>query len=335
MPEIPEKMIVRSELEKSLIFKSLKNMNIPVNINFEGITYSGTIEKYDTGSIVVKLDSPIIGEAGECSVNFVFNNNYHYFSSTLQMLDENRVMIFVPEEIKKNIVRKYRRIYVEGKVFMKFKILVQSQASKFQESTIMDERFIFQEVKKPKPAIDKMLIAIKNLVSEFAQKIQIKVYKPEDKMDFVDKILHDTKKIFLIYNSYEDSITERRFMDESIVTVADVYRYYVGAGETRKGIESKLLDFLQSRRDLRIFSECYVPLMLEDEVVGYIRLINDFDYHRSIKPINAQKVKEYADVLVEALVKYDYFRLDSGDRYDIPVINISAGGLCSGLITKR
>ncbi len=327
MPEIPEKMVVKSELEKLLIFKSLKEMKIPITVFVEGISYNGVVEKYDENSIVVLLDSPVIGESGECGVNFVFNNNYHYFTSNFQVVDENKVLIFIPEEIKKNIVRKYKRIYVEGKVFMKFKILVQSQASKFKDSSIMDERFIFQEVRKPKPAIDKMLVSIKNLVSEFSQKIQIKIYKPEDKMDFVDGILNDMKKIFLIYNSYEDSITERRFIDESIVTVADVYRYYINKGEPRKNIESKLLDFLQSRRNMRIFSECYVPMMLEDEVVGYIRLVNDFDYHRSIKPINAQKVKEYADVLVEALVKYDYFRLDSGDKFDIPVINISAGGL--------
>ncbi|MFW6139371.1 MAG: PilZ domain-containing protein, partial [Spirochaetota bacterium] len=46
-----------------------------------------------------------------------------------------------------------------------------------------------------------------------------------------------------------------------------------------------------------------------------------------IKPSFALKASRYAGVLVEALVKYDYFRLESGKNFDIPVENISAGGL--------
>ena len=66
--------------------------------------------------------------------------------------------------------------------------------------------------------------------------------------------------------------------------------------------------------------------MLEGEVVGYIRLFNDIDYHRSIKPAFALRAAKYATVLVEALVKYDYFTLESGEEFDVPVVNVSAGG---------
>ncbi|RKX95741.1 MAG: hypothetical protein DRP84_03270 [Spirochaetes bacterium] len=335
MPEIPDKMFVKSDLEKALIFKSLAKMEVPVNVNINNISYTGIVEKFDDHSIIVNLDSPVIGDSGACSVNFVFNNNYHYFDSEFQILDDTRILIFVPELIKKNLTRKYKRLYVDGKVFMRFKVIIQSKSIQFKDSPLMDERFIFQEVKKPKPAIDKILISIKNLVSEFAQKIQIKVYKQNDKFNFIDEVLRDTKQIFLIYNSYEDSLDEKRFMDKDIMTIMDVFNYYIRKGEPRKRIEDKLLDLLQDRRNKRIFSECYVPLLLEDEVVGYIRLINDFDFHRNIKPINALKTKQYAEVLVEALVKYDYFRLDSGKDYNIPVVDISAGGLLFRLEDKK
>ena len=335
MSEIPDKMIVKSDLEKSLIFKSLAKMKIPVNVNIDNISYQGNIERYDEHSIVVHFDSPVIGESGSCSVNFVFNNNYHYFNSEMQILDNNRVIILIPEEIKKNITRKNKRVYVEGKVFMRFKVIIQSKSIQFRDSSLMDERFIFQEVKKPKPAIDKILLSIKNLVSEFAQKIQIKVYKQDEKYNFIDNVLRDTKRIFLIFNSYEDSLDERRFMDKEIITIVDIYNYYIRKGEPRKKIEDKLLDLLQDRRNKRIFSECYIPMILEDEVVGYIRLINDLDFHRSIKPMNAIKSKQYAEVLVEALVKYNYFRLNSGKDYNIPVVDISTGGLLFRLSDEK
>ena len=327
MPEIPDKMIVKSELEKTLIFKSLSKMKVPINVDVDNISYSGTIEKYDNNTIVVVLESPIIGETGGCSVNFIFNNNYHYFISEMQMIEDNKILIFIPEEIQKNLTRKYKRVYMDGKVFMRFKVVIQPRALHFKDSPLMDERFIFQEVKKPKPAIDKILVAIKKLVSEFAQKIQIKVYKSDDKLDFIDELLRKSKKIFLIYNSYEDTLTDRRFKDDKIMTIMDVYNFYIGRGEPRKRIEDKLLDLLQDRRNKRIFSECYIPLLLEGETVGYIRLINGFDSHRNVKPMNAIKTRQYAELIVEALVKYDYFRLDSGKDFNIPVIDISAGGL--------
>jgi len=70
-------------------------------------------------------------------------------------------------------------------------------------------------------------------------------------------------------------------------------------------------------------------------VAGCLRLSNDLDYHRSIKPALALKAMEYVSLLTEALVKYDYFNLKSGDDFKIPVLNISAGGLLFRLEDPR
>jgi hypothetical protein len=191
----------------------------------------------------------------------------------------------------------------------------------------MDERVIYREVKKPRPAVDKILSGIKHLVSEFSQNFSLKVFKPGQELSMEERLTKETKKIFLIYDSYEDSIEERRFQEEEILTFGSALDFLISGGEPRKTAEAKLLDLLQQKRNNRIFSECFIPLMLEGEVAGYIRLINDFDYHRSIKPAFAIRAAGYASVLVEALVKYNYFHLDSGNDFEIPVINVSAGGL--------
>ncbi len=328
MAEIPKKMTVTSDLEKTLIFKNLKKSGEPLHIDVNGIEYDAIVEKYDTSSIAVRLKSPFIGELGEInSVNFVFNNNYHYFPAGITQIDDQHLNVFVPEVIYKNILRQYKRLDVFGTVYMKFKIMIQSEKKEMENSSLLEERVIFQEVKKPRPSIDKMLTGIKNLVSEYAQKFQVKVFKQNEKLSFEEKIIRDTKKTFLIYDSYEDSISEKRFYDENFITVGGVYEYYIKSGEVRKAVEAKLLDMLQQKRNSRIFSECFVPLMLEGEAVGYIRLTNDVDFHRSIKPAFIERTAHYAGILVEALVKYDYFSLETGAEYDIPVVNISAGGL--------
>jgi hypothetical protein len=328
MVEIPKRMVVTSELEKNLIFDSLKKLKQPINITADNIEYSGIIEKIDNNLIHVILGSSPIGEIeGNHKVNFVFNNNYHYFTTDIHQQDEERVVLVYPDELSKNIQRRYDRVNVDGEVFMKFKIMIQSEKARFENSSLLDERIIAREVKKPRPAVDKILTGVKNLVSEFSQKFQVKVFKNGERLSFVDKLIKDTGKMFLIYNSYEDTIEDKRFYEDQILTVGSAYDYLISRGDARKACEDRLLDMLQQLRNKRIFSECYVPLMLEGEAVGYIRLINDIDYHRSLKPSYAKRTAEYANILVEALVKYDYFSLESGSEFDIPLVNISAGGL--------
>jgi len=336
MAVIPKKMTVSSDLEKNLILKSLQKTKDPLNLNINGIEYQGIIEKIDTSSITILMKSPFIGEIGGSNqVNFIFHNNYHYFSTGITQTDENHLRIFIPEKIYKNILRKYDRINVLDKVFMKFKIMIQSEKQEFENSSLLDERVIFQEVRKPRPSIDKLLTGIKNLVSEFSQKFQVKVFKQNETITFEEKIIRDTKKVFLIYDSYEDNIGEKRFYEEQLLTVGGVYDFYISRGDVRKAVEGKLLDLLQQKRNRRIFSECYVPLTLEGDVVGYIKLTNDVDYHRSIKPAFVERTCKYAGILVEALVKYDYFSLESGIEFDIPLVNISAGGLMFRLDKKN
>jgi hypothetical protein len=328
MSELPKKMIVTSDLEKNLIFQRLKKMKEPLNIMIDGIEYPGVIEDFTDETITLKVMSPFIGEIGyNLNANFTFHNNYHYFNTNASQLDENRILLEFPDIINKNLIRKYKRINVLGKVFMKLKIVIQSAKHDFETSSLLDERVIYQEAKKPRPAVKKILEGIKQLVSEYSQKFSLRTFKPGQKFSLEEQLMKETKKIFLIYDSFEDSMVERRFLDEEILTFGSAVDYLIEKGNPRNEAESKLLDLLQEKRNQRIFSDCFIPLMLEGDVAGYIRLVNDVDYHRSIKPVYALKAAGYADILVEALVKYDYFHLDSGKGYEIPVVNVSAGGL--------
>ncbi len=336
MGVIPKKMLVTSFLEKKLIFQNLMKLKEPLNIIINGIEYMGYIEKYDDESVTVRMDSPFIGDMdGQIKTNFIFHDNYHYFTSTAQQLDEGRFYLIVPEKINKNMVRKYERVYVLGKVFLKMKIMIRSEKRDFEASTLLDERNIYNEIKKPQPAVDKILKGIKQLVSEYAQQFQLKVFKPGQELSVEEQLLRDTKKIFLIKNSFEDSLKERRFNEAEILTISGAYAHLISQGNPQKNAEGKLLDLLQQKRDNRVFSECLVPLLLEGEIVGYIRLVNDVDYHRSIKRTFALRTINYGSILVEALAKYDYFRLENGQDFGIPVVNISAGGLLFRLEALR
>ena len=328
MSEISKKLVVSSDLEKNLIFQSLLRMKEPIELELGGFRYPGFVKRYDRKSILLDMQTPLkMDVGGPVRAHFIFHNSYHYFDTAAQKKDDSHIQLLLPEKINRNMLRANDRIDGLNRVFMRFKILIHSKRKELLSSSLLDERVIMQEVSKPKPAVDKILAGIKRLVSDFAQNFQVKVFKEDEKLSFDESILKQSGKIFLIYDSFEDNIEGRRHFEQEVIGISDAYALLIHAGESRKNAESKLLDLLQQKRNGKVFSESLIPLMLEGEVVGYIRLFNDMDYHRSIKPAFALRAAKYATVLVEALVKYDYFTLESGEEFDVPVINVSAGGL--------
>ncbi len=328
MNEISKSLVVSSDVERDLIFQSLHRMKEPVEIELGGESYPGLVKRYDDESILLAMQSPLkMSIGGPVRAHFVFHNSYHYFDTTVQKKDDRHVRLLLPESIYKNMLRKHERLKVLNRLFMRFRILIHTEHKEFSNTSLPDERLIIKEVGKPKPAVDKILAGIKRLVSDFAQNIQVKIFKADEELSFEEDILKRAKKIFLIYNVDEDNIEERKFIEEKILTISDAYEFLIREGVSRKSAESKLLDLLQQKRNTGVFSECLIPLRLEGEAVGYIRLSSDMDHHRSIKPKFAFRATRYAGILVEALVKYDYFTLESGDDFDVPIVNISAGGL--------
>jgi len=264
---------------------------------------------------------------GTVRAHFVFHNNYHYFTTTVHKKSENQVRLPLPDKIFKNILRAHDRIDVLNRVFMRFRILVSSDRKELADSTRLDEHFLVEEVSKPEPAVDRILAAIRRLVADYAQNFQVKIFKEGERLTFDEHIIRASGQIFLIFDSFEDSIENRRRLEQEVLGIGDAYDFLLHTGETRTSAESKLLDLLQQKRNALVYSECLIPLKLEGEVVGYIRLYNDLEYHRSIKSAFAIRTAKYGAALVEALVKHDYFTLESGNRFDVPVVNMSAGGL--------
>jgi hypothetical protein len=337
MAEVPKKMLVTSELEKSLIFQSLLKLKHPIRVCIQDIEYPGYIEKIEDDGIAVRIDTPTVGSVeGTVKANFVFHSNYHYFASEARKLHGNLIRLGFPEQISKNMVRMYDRASVLGDAFMRFRILIRTKRQEFKGGSLLaNERMILQELKKPRPAVDKILNGIRSLVSEFSQTFQFKVFKPGETLALDEQIVKETQKVFLIYDSFSDNIGEKRFLDDDVLTIGTVFERWIGKGVPKKNAESALLDLIDQKRKARVFSECLIPLLVEGGVVGCLKLSNDVDYHRSIKPAFAVKAAEYANVLVDALVKYDYFNLKSEEQFKIPVVNLSAGGLLFRLEESR
>jgi hypothetical protein len=328
MSEISKRLVVSSDLEKNLIFQNLINMEEPIVLELDGKHYAGIVELYENGTIVLHMkDTLPMNVKGTVRAHFIFHNNYHYFTATIYKKSENQVRLLLPDKIFKNMLRAHDRIDVLNRVFMRFRILISSERKELADSTRLDEHFLIEEVSKPEPAVDRILAAIRRLVADYAQNFQVKIFKKGERLTFDEHIIRSSGQIFLIFDSFEDSIENRRRLEQDVLGIGDAYDFLLHTGETRTSAESKLLDLLQQKRNALVYSECLIPLKLEGEVVGYIRLYNDLEYHRSIKTSYAIRTAKYGAALVEALVKHDYFTLESGEGFDIPVVNMSAGGL--------
>ena len=303
-------------------------MEQPIVLEFGERQCPGLVKHYDNDSMLLHMQNALkMDVKGTVRAHFIFHNNYHYFETVAYKKDDTVVRLQLPEKIYKNMLRAHDRIDVQDRVFMRFRILVSSERKELTDSSRLDERILMQEVSKPEPAVDRMLASIRRLVADFAQNFQVKVFKEGESLSLDELILRASGQIFLIYDSFEDTIESRRRFEQNVMSIGDAYEFLLHRGGTRKSAESKLLDLIQQKRNALVFSDCLLPLKLEGEVVGYIRLYNDTEYHRSIKPAFALRTAKYGAALVEALVKYDYFTLESGDVFDVPVVNMSAGGL--------
>jgi hypothetical protein len=334
MSEVSKRMTVASDLEKNLIFQNLLKMKEAVILELGDQHRPGIVIRYENESVLLRMQNPLERElSGTVRAHFVFHNNYHYFEAHVRRIDVMQVAFPVPDKIYKNILRAHDRIDVSDRVFMRFSILVSSERKELSDSSRPEERILIEEVGKPEPAIDRMLEAIRRLVSDFSQNFQVKIFKGGERLSLDEYIIRQSGQIFLVYNSFEDSIEKGPRFEQGVMGVGDAFKHLLHHGETRQSAEAELLDLLQQKRDGHIFSESLVPLKLEGEVVGCIKLHNDTESGRSIKPAFVLRTSKYGAALVEALVKHDYFPLDSGDDFDVPVVNMSAGGLLFKLDT--
>ena len=79
MSEISKKLAVSSELEKNLIFQNLLSMKEPIELEFGGSHYPGLVKRYEGGSILLHMQTPLKKDVGGAvRAHFIFHNNYHY-----------------------------------------------------------------------------------------------------------------------------------------------------------------------------------------------------------------------------------------------------------------
>ena len=120
MAEVPKKMLVTSELEKSLIFQSMMKLKHPLQVCFNDIEYPGFIERIGSEGIVVRIAAPTMGGVeGAVRTNFAFHSNYHYFSTEARTLGQQLILLHLPEQIKQEYGSNVRAHGRAGKVFMR------------------------------------------------------------------------------------------------------------------------------------------------------------------------------------------------------------------------
>ncbi len=320
-------------IEKEFVFKSLIDDQIPIEIHGNMKEFTGIILEIDEKQIIIQgknLSMDDFEEGEEVRAFFYFKNNYHTFTSRVIKVEENNLVIKHPEGIYKNLQRKYERIKMPEGMFVYFTLKGKKVELNFPRSTS------YQKVEEPKHSEEFDPARLDILISNFRKRMKVTVsenkitmFRDKIPRTYEEKVIVKTSKCLWIPSTEDDFPLKDPFPDERIVTKRDLIKFEETLGTPPYIITSKLGNILYEKIKAGIFSELYVPILYNEYIVGYIRLMNNMENKRRIKEPLIDFVWEFSKILCYSLKINGYFKVETtGEkRYEAPIIDMSASGL--------
>ena len=321
--EITEKLRIKNLLE--LVERSGSIVHLRNDLN----EYAGTLTQVTDNYISFYSKFKISSLKNEVTINFIYSNQYYYFNTRVINTDNNIIFLDIPDEIFIHIKRRHKRYNVLGfDVKAKIKIIsIQSRTSNIaysiENKNLKKDSPIIEEYKKEVPDIKKML---KNIMEELKEKfdlVSIKFQSNIDKRDIIYNILKLTKKPFYINNT----LLRNSYLKNPDYPAIVSYKDYIDL-LTKEGVEkSKIENFINKRieyyKHSRILSELYVPILLQDEFLGFIQIANRSNI---IDKINVNYVKEIVNIFTESIIKAKLNSI-SEEAIQLKIKDISLSGI--------
>jgi hypothetical protein len=160
---------VISRIEKEFIYKFLVVNKIELDIQCKNRHTQGYLLDHNSKELKIEifnLFNELYSPNAEINVIFYFKNNYHTFKTNIIKIQGNTAIIHNPENIAKNLQRKFERIIVDGKLQAKFTIKGDLIRLNYPET------IVHYYPNKPPIEADLYDVKIENLINKF-RKINI------------------------------------------------------------------------------------------------------------------------------------------------------------------
>ncbi len=325
---------VISRIEKEFIYKFLVVNKIELDIQCKNRHTQGYLLDHNSKELKIEifnLFNELYSPNAEINVIFYFKNNYHTFKTNIIKIQGNTAIIHNPENIAKNLQRKFERIIVDGKLQAKFTIKGDLIRLNYPET------IVHYYPNKPPIEADLYDVKIENLINKFRNKLsnivsynKIKMLRNYTPITFEEQLVVKYGKILYIPSVYSDLPQKQLSHDSEILLKNEWVKFEILKNKTQPYLTNKALsDYLKKEANHGIYSKAIIPILYRNYVVGLIYLIND---ERRTTPISVKVIDycyDFSRLLSYALKENGYFKEEEKNtqRYIVPIYDLSGGGL--------
>jgi len=322
-----------SKIEKEFIFKFLIQNQIKIEIRIKKYTIDALILEQNSKELKLELLylSEHIKENNEIDVFFYFQNNYHKFRSKVIKTQGNIAIINNPQNITKNLQRKFERVDISGELQLKFSIKGDLIKLNFPETSVH-----YYPNKPPIDAdffdikIDKILNKFKEKMSTLVSINKIKMLRNNTPVSYEEQMIIKYGKILYIPSTALDLPHKQIHPNLNILLKTDWFKFEMLKNKTQAFQVNKILaEYLKEMTNESIYSKAIFPVLYRNYIVALIYLINNSFNQTPISLKILNYAFQFTRVLSYALKENGYFKEEEKNtqRYIVPINDLSPGGL--------
>ncbi|MDH4128444.1 MAG: PilZ domain-containing protein [Spirochaetota bacterium] len=312
------------------LFQSFRASKIEIFLRLDLKEFTAQIHRVSDVSITLFYKGNIPTDIEKIDLNTTRGDSIYFATCRVLNISPSEITISLPEELEKGTKRKYRRVNTKDDVFIKFNVISNTEGKFESEEQIkkLPQQFtnIYREMIKPIPDIKIILPLLAQELKKKAPIFDIKLYggdEPESKRIHVLK--HFKRNIFI--SNVRDS--KSYLKDIHNIDAISFLPYITQLKENNNSdqmIKEELLQIM--KEDIRTNTISYIcsPIKLFDQVIGHV-FLGLSEGSLVFRDHDISFVQTCSEIISEAIAKSKLHQLDTGDEPNVPVIDLSAGGL--------
>ncbi|MDH5680389.1 MAG: PilZ domain-containing protein [Spirochaetota bacterium] len=314
----------------SNLFQTFRASKADLTIRHELSEFTGQVHRMSDVSASLFYKGAIPKDIDKVDISVTLRDTIYFATCKVVNVNDGEITLAFPMEVEKGIKRKFQRVDTEGDLFAKFNVI-----SNIDESFDIDEQkkkipqqflHLYKELTKPVPDIKKILPLLAQELKKKAPLFEIKLYQGNEKIARRVDILKTYKQTIFVSNTKD---TKSYLKDQHNVNAISFLPYIQTLkdnGFDDDKIKSVLLTVMKEDLATRALSYICSPITLFGHVIGHIFLGISEGAHQIFRDQDIYFVQSACDIISEAFAKGKLHQLDTGDEFNVPVLDLSGGG---------
>jgi len=261
---------------------------------------------------------------------FVYREQALAFRAKTQEIKESLLTVVMPENIYKNLGRRYSRRMPPSELNVAFSF----KGERFELAFPTTREYA--SVAQPEPSPDFDPADIRGLIRSFNQKSEdrasdraIVMWKDKKPETLEERLIARTGKIFFLATTAGGLPTIDPFPSSRIVTRTILGDFLAESGTRGDLVEEEILRFERNKRSSGLLSELLVPILFQEYVIGYVCLQNRTEGRVPFDLAMVETFHLFAEILAWSLKINGYFKGAPKKQPGIKaqVLDLSASGI--------